>query len=72
MTQTLHRINWIIHLRTAKGTRPSFEILKEKYLSEKQDFYRCLQMWHYVNVKVKDQLEMFKYFNHTLSEILLW
>ena len=36
-----------------EGTPFSFEMLKEKFLLEKQDFYQYLQMQHYVNKKVK-------------------
>lgn len=40
-----------------EGTLLSFEMLKEKYLLDKQDFYRYLQMRHYVNMKVENITE---------------
>lgn len=39
-----------------EGTLFSFEMLKEKFLLEK-DFNRYLQMWYYVNKKMKNIME---------------
>lgn len=43
--------------RNKERNNAQFEILKEKYPLEKQDFYRYLRMRYYVNVKVKDVTE---------------